>query len=252
MTVVLSLFVTDLDNTLVGDDRALAELHQWLDAQRQTRNTKIVYSTGRSPILYRQLQAEKHLLEPDALVSAVGTEIYHQGQDTPDADWTAKICQGWDRDTIVASAAHFADLVAQPDTEQRPFKVSYYLTPEAAPAVISQLESLLRDRQLAVKLIYSGSQDLDILPRLADKGSAMLFLRQQWGIAPAQTVVCGDSGNDRALFEAGTERGIIVGNAQPELRQWYQEHATQHHYLAQAHCAGGILEGLQHFEFFGD
>ena len=39
------LFVTDLDNTLVGDDAALVELNQKLAAHRQQHNSKIVYST---------------------------------------------------------------------------------------------------------------------------------------------------------------------------------------------------------------
>ena len=49
------LFVTDLDNTLVGDDLALSELNQHLDRHRQQYNSKIVYATGRSLYLYRLL-----------------------------------------------------------------------------------------------------------------------------------------------------------------------------------------------------
>lgn len=67
-------------------------------------------------------------------------------------------------------------------------------------------------------------------------------------IDPAQTVVCGDSGNDIALF-AGAERGIIVGNASYELLQWHNDNPADHHYLAEAACAGGILEGLNYFGF---
>ncbi|HCF29166.1 MAG TPA: sucrose-phosphate phosphatase, partial [Cyanobacteria bacterium UBA11049] len=66
------LFVTDLDNTLVGDDQALVELNRKLSQHRQEYGTKIVYATGRSPTLYRELQQEKQLLQPDALVAAVG------------------------------------------------------------------------------------------------------------------------------------------------------------------------------------
>jgi sucrose-6F-phosphate phosphohydrolase len=245
------LFVTDLDNTLVGDDQALAELNRHLKMHRQEHGTKIVYATGRSPTLYRQLQTEKHLLEPDALIAAVGTEIYLNGSDTPDSGWFQRLSQGWDRDVVVAASAHFADLVAQPDSEQRPFKVSFFLTQAVAVEVLPQLESLLQQQGLDIKLIYSTGQDLDILPRHSDKGQAMQFLRQQWGIEPEQTVACGDSGNDVALFSVGEERGIIVGNAQPELLEWHNANPSAHHYLANASCAGGIIEGLNHFGFLG-
>ncbi len=244
------LFVTDLDNTLVGDDQALAELNHKLSQHRQEYGTKIVYATGRSPTLYRQLQAEKQLLQPDALVAAVGTEIYLNGSDTPDPAWSEKLSPGWNRDLILATTAHFADLVPQPDSEQRPFKVSFFLAETVADEVIPQLESLLHQQGLDIKLIYSTGQDLDILPRHSDKGLAVQFLRSSWGVAPEQTVVCGDSGNDIALFAVGESRGIIVGNASYELLKWHNANPAERRYLAQAACAGGILEGLNHFGFF--
>lgn len=243
------LFVTDLDNTLVGDDAALAELNRQLSQHRQEYDTKLVYATGRSPELYRQIEAEKQLLKPDGLITSVGTEIYFDGGDTLDSAWAERLSQGWDRDLIVSKTAHFSDLVPQPDSEQRPFKVSFFLTKEVAEEVIPRLESTLQEQGLNIKLIYSTGQDLDILPQDGDKGLAMQFLRQQWGFAPEQTVVCGDSGNDIALFSGGQERGVIVGNASYELMQWHNDNPTDHRYLAQANCAGGILEGLKHFGF---
>lgn len=249
MSVAPFLFVTDLDNTLVGDDDALEVLNRHLSQHRQAHGTKIVYSTGRSLTSYRQLKAEKSLLDPDALVTSVGTEIYHSNDDTPDPAWANTLSQAWDRDLVVASTSHFSDLVPQPQPEQRPFKVSYFLTEEAAVEVLPQLKTVLKERGLDVKLIYSGGKDLDILPRHGDKGLAMQFLRRQLGIDAKQTVVCGDSGNDIALFAVGEERGIIVGNAQPELRRWHDANASEALYLAKSSCAGGILEGLNHFGF---
>lgn len=243
------LFITDLDNTLVGDDRALAELNEKLDEHRQDRGTKIVYATGRSPALFAELCSERELLEPDALIASVGTEIYTGGSDTPDHGWWERLTPGWDRDAILAATAHFADLVMQPDSEQRPYKVSFLLTEDSAQEVLPQLKSLLQQQGLDTKLIYSAGIDLDILPRHGDKGLAVQYLRGEWGIDAKQAVVCGDSGNDIALFSQGEERGIIVGNAKSELLQWHKDNPADYHYLAQGFCAGGILEGLNHFGF---
>lgn len=246
------LFVTDLDNTLVGDDAALEALNQQLNHHRQEYGTKIVYATGRSRTSYQQLKAEKSLLDPDALVTAVGTEIYLDArEDSFDPEWAQKLSEGWNRELAVAATAHYADLVPQEDSEQRPFKVSYLLTEEAAIEVLPRLESQLLSSGLDAQLVYSGGKDLDILPRRGNKGLAVQFLRHKWEIAPTLTVVCGDSGNDIALFSVGEERGIIVGNALPELRQWYEDNPADYRYLAKASCAGGILEGLYHFGFLG-
>ncbi|WP_315787441.1 sucrose-phosphate phosphatase [Fischerella sp. JS2] len=241
------LFVTDLDHTLVGDDQALLLLNERLQRHREEYGTKIVYATGRSPVLYRELQEEKNLLEPDALILSVGTEIYLDGNDSPDSTWAAILSQGWDRNLVLSKTAEFTELKPQPNSEQRPFKVSFFLEQEASVAVLPKLESELLKSNLNVKLIYSSGIDLDIVPRRSDKGQAVQFLRQKWKFVAEQTVVCGDSGNDIALFATGNERGIIVGNARPELLHWHNKNPANHRYLAQNACAGGILEGLKYF-----
>lgn len=243
------LFVTDLDHTFVGNDAALTELSQRLDQHRQEYGTKIVYATGRSPVLYRELQQEKNLMQPDALVLSVGTEIYLDGHDTPDTGWSEVLSAGWDRELVLKIAKSFPELQLQPDSEQREFKISCFIEQHLAVTVLPKLEAELQKCELNIKLIYSSGIDLDILPRSSDKGQAMQFLRQKWKFAAERTVVCGDSGNDIALFAVGNERGIIVGNARPELLQWHNEYPANYRYLAQDTCAGGILEGLKYFGF---
>ncbi len=243
------LFVTDLDNTLVGDDPALKTLNQYLAKHRQEYGTKIVYATGRSLYLYRLLAKAKLLLSPDALITSVGTEMYFDSnKEVCDPEWEKILSQGWNREEIVSIASKFEDLQFQPDSEQNPFKISYYLAQSVSEEVINKLRTALHDRGYQVKLIYSGGQDLDLLPPNGDKGLAVQFLRDRWNIAASDTVTCGDSGNDVALF-TGEEKGIIVGNAKPELSQWYRENKHESLYFAKAGCAGGILEGLKYFNF---
>ncbi|MBF2064141.1 MAG: sucrose-phosphate phosphatase [Calothrix sp. C42_A2020_038] len=243
------LFVTDLDNTLVGDDAQLVLLNQILAQHRQNYGSKIVYATGRSPVLYRELKEEKNLIDPDALVVSVGTEIYFDNSESPDASWSEVLSRGWNRDLVVKAAEKFPELVPQPQTEQRPFKVSFFLKEELSEKILPQLDSELQKYALNIKLIYSSGIDLDIVPSDSDKGQAVQFLRQKWEFVSEQTIVCGDSGNDISLFAAGKERGILVGNARPELLQWYSQNRTDYRYLASSYCAGGIIEGLKHFGF---
>ena len=243
------LFVTDLDNTLVGDDTALAELNQQLANHRERYNSKIVYTTGRSLYLYRFLAEAKALLPPDALMTSVGTEMYFdQNQEQFDLEWAKILSQGWNREEIVAIASQFNELQSQPNSEQNPFKISYYLAEAVAEETIAKLKAALGERGYGIKLIYSAGQDLDLLPQNGDKGLAVKFLRQRWDIPPERTIVCGDSGNDISMFQ-GQEKGLIVGNAKPELLQWYKSNRNDNLYLAQSACAGGILEGLKHFSF---
>jgi sucrose-6F-phosphate phosphohydrolase len=242
------LFVTDLDHTLVGDDPALSVLNRDLAEHRQQHGTKIVYSTGRSLTSYRQLKAEKLLLDPDVLIVSVGTEIYVAGSEVADSIWAEALSAQWDRDRVLAISSQF-DLPPQPASEQRPFKVSYFLSTAIAVELLPKLQALLDAEGVDAQLVYSGGKDLDILPRRANKGKAMTFLRKKLNIPPDRTVACGDSGNDVSMFCDRTERGIIVGNAMPELLTWHHNNPNANRYLAEKTCAGGILEGLHHFGF---
>lgn len=243
------LLVTDLDQTLIGDDTSLTLLNELLDKKRQEYDLKIVYSTGRSLELYHQLNKEKHILSPDALITSVGTEIYfHPIEDNFDLQWANYVSENWDREAVFSVASHFADLVLQPLSEQTDFKVSYYLSDSIAQEVIPRLTKDLAKEKLDTQVIYSASYALDILPKNGGKGSALQYLRNKWNIVANKTVVCGDSGNDITLFQ-GEERGIIVANAKSELLQWYYQHQTPFRYLAKQPFAQGILEGLHHFGF---
>lgn len=244
------LFISDLDNTLIGDDRALEKLNQILHQNRETYGTKIVYATGRSQFLYQQLTEEKSLLSPDALIASVGTELYLDPENGEmDQEWANLLSQNWQRDKITEITHNFSELVPQPDSEQGEFKISFNLAIDEAERIINQLEQALKQADLDFKLIYSGSKDLDLLPQQADKGLAVQFLQNKWQMNDSKTVVCGDSGNDIAFFNTGKPRGIIVGNAQTELRQWYRTHQTEYRYLARENFAAGIIEGLTYFQF---
>lgn len=243
------LFVSDLDNTLIGDDQSLEKLNKKLQQIREKNSTQIIYATGRSLFLYQQLSQQKPLLSPDALIASVGTEIYlHPETETMDQDWENYLSQNWYPNQILEITKEFSELIPQPDFEQGQFKVSFNLSSPALQDILTPLKQAFKEANLEVKLIYSGGQDLDIIPKQADKGLAVQFLQRKLKISDENTIVCGDSGNDIALFNTGTPKGILVGNAQPELKQWYQNNATEYRYLAQQNYAAGIIEGLEYFK----
>ena len=241
------LLVTDLDNTLVGDTDTLQTLNQHLSQARSQQQLILVYSTGRSLTSYRELRETESMLDPDILITSVGTEIYSSGGSQLNLDWSKQLEPQWNASLIQQIASDFKLLTPQAETEQRPFKVSYFLR-DAAAEVMTELSKSLQAEGLSAQLVYSGGKDLDILPVGANKGKAMAFVQAQLGIEPAKTIACGDSGNDIALFTGEGNRGVIVGNAQPELLNWHHQNPSPHRYLAKSAYAAGILEGLHHFQ----
>ncbi|MFM1842466.1 MAG: hypothetical protein RLZZ490_1202 [Cyanobacteriota bacterium] len=237
------LLISDLDNTWVGDQRALEKLQQHLADRRDS--VYLVYATGRSFASAKALQQEVGLLEPNYWVTAVGSEIYDETG--LDQAWADYLSVNWQRDTVQAIADQYPQLTPQGPLDQNPWKISYYFDPDADPMVIETIKDHLRKTNLSVQVVFSSGKDVDFLPQRSNKGNATRYLQQRLQLSGAKTLVCGDSGNDISLFETDS-RGGIVNNAQPELLAWYQKYADNRHYLAQSGYAAGILEAIAHFK----
>lgn len=106
---------------------------------------------------------------------------------------------------------------------------------------------------LDANVIFSGGEDLDVLPARASKGKALAFLLRQIEVsvgAPTDVLVAGDSGNDVELFAVPGVKGCVVGNAQPELRAWCDgpdAPPAERLFRATERGPGGIVQALKHF-----
>jgi hypothetical protein len=230
------LFVSDVDDTLLGDDAALAQL---MAALRDAPHVTAAYNSSRPcASLRRSLAAVPQLDAPDYLIGGLGTEIEQGESGEALPGYTEFLGRNWDRPRI---AALLQDIGLPPHAAeyQTPLKASYDV-PDAA--TVEHVRQRLAAAGLSAKIIYSGGKNLDLIPQPAGKGGVINFLRQQLGIPPQRVVVSGDSGNDIEMFIA-PYRGIIVGNADADLKQLNGEYI----YQAQAVCAGGVLEGLNHW-----
>jgi len=234
-TIILA---TDLDNTLVGNDKSLKVLNRYLQELRQVNKLKLVYATGRSLHAYKKLYKDKFLLHPDALVAAVGTEIYF-GMKKVSA-WPQ--VTNWDTDLIRNQLRGITGLEDQPASELHHYKVSYFLkfNPKTLEAVKNRLKNL------KVDVLYSHNLFLDILPRGINKGSALKYLADNWKVTAANIIACGDSANDADMLK--NNKAIIVSNAHQELLDWALKNDQGNFYLAKSKYAAGIIEGLQYYK----
>lgn len=239
----MNLLVTDLDNTLVGDNQATIALNQHLQSKRS--HFCLVYATQHSHAATCELIAEKQLLKPDYLITAMGTEIYQDG--IIDLDWAEYLSQNWDKIALASLIKQFSQLQPQSSNEQNPWKLSFSVegVPETAPT-FKALQQKLTESGLAAQIILSNNGELNILPETSNKGNALSYLQKHLKIKPEATLACGDSGHDISMFEQDV-RGAIVANAESELLEWYREFGNKNHYLASSACAWGIMEGIEYF-----
>jgi sucrose-6-phosphatase len=243
------LIVTDLDSTLVGNDKYLEDFNRLFTKHRESYGSKLVYATGRSLKLYQDLESTYDLLPPDRLITSVGSEIYTANKQL-DTDWAAQLSEDWNVELVRVITSKYKQLQPQSDSEQGPFKVSFLLQPQHK-AVLDSVNQELKDKKIKAQIIYSSNKDVDVLPEKSGKGKALSYVREALGMSCDRTVACGDSGNDISLF-AENIFGIIVGNARSELREWYELNQRSNLYLARTNCAAGILEGLRKFNFLNE
>ncbi len=235
------LIITDLDNTLTGDERALAEFCEIL---RGTEQVGFGIATGRSLESALERIHELNLPTPDLLETAVGTELYYGEKLTPDRSWRKQIDYHWKPKEIRELLDQQEGFYPQAEEEQTEFKISYELDTKVTPN-IQQIRRMLREAGIRANVVFSLGMYLDIIPVRAGSDLAMRHLLYKWGFAPEQVLVAGDSGNDEGMLK-GRTLGVVVGNYSEELealRSWPRI------YFAEAPHAKGILEGIEYYHF---
>ena len=239
LTSLRKMMITDIDNTLIGDQDSLYQLLALLDEHRSTLAWGV--ATGRSLELTLDAMTEYNIPMPDILICSVGTEMYYGPDLRMDKGWQKHISHKWQPELIKETLEHFDFLVFQEAEGQRSHKISYYL--ENKDNRLQHIQDALNHRKLLCQVIYSHNQFLDILPNRASKGKAVDYLRYKYDFLPRNIMVAGDSGNDADMLQ-GKTRGLIVGNHSEELE--YLKDAPRI-YFSQEEYAAGIIEGLYHY-----
>jgi sucrose-6F-phosphate phosphohydrolase len=232
-----NLVISDVDGTLLGDDAALVRFHAWRRAQGAS--VALAYASGRfCSSIARSIQ-ESILPEPEYLIGGVGTQLRVFPTDQPVGTWESAPMASWSGWKVRRILSTHRKLRPQSDVFQSERKVSYFW-PGADPDQLAEVVTLLETNGILADDMYSSSRDVDVVPRGVNKGSAAAFLAAHLNVQ--SVIVCGDTGNDAALFCHGF-RGVIVANALPELRALCSEDV----YRSPHSHAAGVLDGIQHW-----
>ncbi|RJP76771.1 MAG: HAD-IIB family hydrolase [Desulfobacteraceae bacterium] len=234
--------ITDIDNTLIGDDnKHLQELCAILKENRQTIGFGV--ATGRT-VESAVSHLQKHgVVTPDVIISSVGAELYYGKNLQPSNGWETHITRKWEREKIKTLLDGLPFLKYQSEQTQRKYKISYDMAPKKDR--LTQIHDLLTKNKCRYNLIYSHDQFLDILPYRASKGKALRYLSYKWEIPLQNFLVCGDSGNDEEMLR-GESLSVVVGNYSHELEPL---RGGKNIYFAREKYAKGIIEALHYYQF---
>ncbi len=238
------LLVTDVDDTLTGDDEAMVTLLERLD----TADAKVGFgiATGRTLSEALALLEDLQVRVPDVLITAAGTELHYGRHLLPDRSWERQIRYRWDRDEVIRVMSGIPGLerVFESETE---YRLRYELDPGTAPS-LREIRRRIRQAGLRVTTILDHEVFLDVIPVRASPGFAIRFFCFKWNLEPQRLLVAGDSGNDWDML-SGDTLGVVVSNHTPELDRL--KGRPRVHFAKNPH-ARGILEGLDWYDFLGD
>lgn len=235
---------TDLDQSLVGNP---ADLPRFIEVLRENRKaTSFGIATGRRLNTTLKTLRQYHIPEPDVLITSGGTAIHYNPDLTEDIWWAQHIDRRWTPQEVRRVLSGLPGLELQPKLQQSRFKISYFYDSDLAPSV-EEINSLLYQEDLAVNVILSFGQYLDILPIRASKGQALRYVADRWGIPLEQILVAGGSGADEDMMRGNTLAAIVANRHHEELSHLID---TDRLYYAHQAYALGILEAIEHFDFF--
>ena len=242
--IIDRVLITDVDDTLTGDDKALRALLRKLDAVGP--HVGFGLATGRSLNSTMDAITTLRIPTPDVLITASGTELHYGEQLTRDRSWEHQIRYRWDPVAVHTELARVPGLTRGQDDEDAAYRLRYVIEPQEAPG-IAKIRRALRKAGLQVTLILDHRRNLDVLPVRASPGTAMRFLLFKWNLPPERLLVAGDSGNDAGML-SGDTLGVVVNNHTEELERLRGQHRV---YFAERDNAWGILEGIEWYDFFG-
>lgn len=164
--------------------------------------------------------------------------------------WRERLLKDYSREEAESFFESIEGLVMQPDAFNTELKTSCYLDRCGDPeAVASEILRRVEPQADRYQVIWSSGRDLDILPAASGKGKAIRFLIEHLGMDADRVVVAGDTGNDATMFkEFG--RGVVVGNAKPELVELVKALGPGRAFRARKAYAAGVEEGLEYFGVF--
>ena len=236
---------TSIDLNLIGNDEALGEFLQLMQANRKT--TIFGIATGRRLDDALVRLREYNIPKPDVLITGQGTEIHYAPTLTRSESWVRHINYHWNPQAVRDILSEIPGLLLQPKLHQSTFKISYYMD-HTQVSVQEIRQTLLRNEQ-AVNAVFSFGQFLDVVPVRASKGLAMRWCAEQLGFALENTLVCGATAADTDML-MGNTLGAVVSNR--HLEELADVAAIDSIYQTRQQHAAGVLEAIAHYDFFSN
>lgn len=250
------VLVSDIDETLTGDEEGIRQFNKIMLANRE--KFYLVYSSGRFKESILSVIEKERLIQPDAIISNMGTEIYYAPNWDIDKEWEKIIGKNWNKGKIASILSGF---YLQPQPYEKKFVIPYYIEEESIAKKVRetlkghrvkvictrsfQLQKMVKTPVISpapvVFSLFFEKLYLDIVPECAGKGNTAKYIRNKMSLP---IICCGGAENDENMLKI-SNYGILVGNTSIRLKRKLSKFSNI--YLAKSYYAKGVIEGLKFY-----
>ncbi|WP_330460924.1 Cof-type HAD-IIB family hydrolase [Streptomyces sp. NBC_00820] len=258
----IRLVVTDMDGTLLDDDKRVPEGLWPMLAELRRRGVLFSPASGRQ---YATLAREfADVAEGMAFIAENGTYVVRDGvelsSDPLERSVAARVARTVRRlvaDGVDAGAVVCGKRSAYVERTDEAFLAEvrkYYVEHRVVEDVTAVDDDVIKvalfdfgsaehttapaleEFRATHQVVVSGEHWVDVMNRTANKGAALRGLQRELGITPAQTMVFGDFLNDLEMLDAA-DWSFAMANAHPEV-------ARRARHIAPSNNDNGVLRTI--------
>jgi len=225
----IKMIVTDLDGTLLHEDKSISEYTIKILKQCRAKNIKIVYATGRGNISKAAVPSEffDGFVRVNGAIAYIGDMIVYEKRIPIENVRDLLIAADNTGIKIVAecSDVHYANFnvtekfkwvthYEKADFNKLDIDAEKLYAPAEDPQVINFIKKYITD---GLYLSVSNTNVAMVMHKEAVKSRAVAALAERWGITQNEIVAFGDDANDEDLLQyCGI--GVAVYNAIDEIK----------------------------------
>ena len=257
---MVKLVATDLDGTLLGDDKAVPEDVFPLIRALADKGVLFVPASGRSPYTLREnfrpvADMIDYVCDNGAVAIASGKTVLSRPVPRETVRDVLEFCKG-EEVHVLLCGSRTTYLAPVEGTKYEPHVKPYYfrrvafdelafLEDEINKIAICDMrgprngsyERLVKMLDGKAAATVSGDIWMDVMQNGVDKGEALRAIQNRYGIGSAETVVFGDYYNDISML-ARADYAYVMKNANPDMFDFGNR-------IAESNNDGGVIKVLR-------
>ncbi len=247
--------LTQVDRALVVELVALGgstdaasrrQLVETLRAHRRQAGFAVVSDRPRREVL--AALKELGVPTPDVLITRGGTQIHYGPRLSRDEGWSRHIGYAWQPDRVYNLLAQTPGLELRSRGVQGVHAVHAFIADPASFPGIEALENELHRLDIHANLARLSRNELLAMPVRASKGFALRYFATQWGIGFDRLLVAGGVATDEDMLRGNPLGAVVTADGPSELPGLSDLDRV---IFTRAHGPGGVLEAIEHYDFFG-